>query len=105
MACIYAEMEEAVAGANRIIGTGLDSASQKPDNALVHAKLMPAVLDDDRRSKHSVFSLWTANATGGGWHHLETNTDESVLRSKVESLKMLFTNKQFLIIPGASSPK
>jgi hypothetical protein len=64
---------------------------------------MPAVLDDDHRSNHSVFSLWTA--TDNGWHHLETNASESVLRSKVESLKMLFTNKQFLIIPGASSPK
>ena len=64
---------------------------------------MPAVLDDDRRSKHSVFSLWT-NA-GNGWLHLETNVDKSALEFKVRSLKMLFTNKQFLIIPGTSSPK
>ena len=103
MACIYETMAEAVAGANRIIGTGVDGVSQKPDNELIQARPMPAVLDDDRRSNHSVFSLWTA--TDDGWHHLETNADKSALESKVKSLKMLFTNKQFLIIPGASSPK
>ena len=60
---------------------------------------MPAVLS----TEHSVFSLW-ANADNG-WHHLDTDPDESVLRRKVESLKVLFTNKKFLIVPGASSPK
>jgi len=60
---------------------------------------MPAVLS----TEDYVFSLW-ANA-GNGWHHLDTSTDESVLRFKAESLKTLFTNKKFLIVPGASSPK
>jgi len=97
-------MGEVSTGANRIIGTRLDRAHQMPDNALIHAKLMPAVLDDDR-SNHSVFSLWTAYTAGGGWYHLGTNTDKSALESKVKSLKTLFTSQRFLIVPGASSPK
>jgi hypothetical protein len=97
-------MEKVSTRAIPIIDTRLDRAAQPPDNALIHAKLMPAVLDDDR-SKHSVFSLWTAYSVGGGWYHLETDTNKSALESKVKSLKTLFTSQRFLIVPGASSPK
>jgi len=64
---------------------------------------MPAVLSNNLRTEDSVFSLWAS--ADNGWHHLDTNADESVLRRKVESLKVLFTNKKFVIVPGASSPK
>jgi len=64
---------------------------------------MPAVLSNNLRTEDSVFSLWAS--ADNGWHHLDTNPDESVLRLKVESLKVLFTNKKFVIVPGASSPK
>jgi len=61
---------------------------------------MPALLE--RPDPNSVFSLWTKTDTG--WHHLDTSTDQSALRLKVQSLKQLFTNKQFLIVRGASLP-
>ena len=64
---------------------------------------MPAVLSNNLRTEDSVFSLWAS--ADNGWHHLDTSTDESVLRRKVESLKVLFTNKKFVIVPGTSSPK
>ena len=63
---------------------------------------MPTLLERPGFTPNSVFSLWARTDTG--WHHLDTNTDQSALRLKAESLKQLFTNKQFLIVPGASSP-
>ena len=61
---------------------------------------MPALLE--RPDPKSVFSLWTK--TDNGWHHLDTSKDRTALHLKAESLKRLFTNKQFLIVSGASSP-
>ena len=63
---------------------------------------MPAVLSKDYDNGPKVFSLWAR--AGADWHHLDTASDESVLHLNAESLKKLFTTKQFLIIPGASAP-
>jgi len=63
---------------------------------------MPAILAKDYDENPKVFSLWAR--AEADWHHLDTSNDKSVLYLKMESLKKLFTTKQFLIIPGASAP-
>jgi len=36
---------------------------------------------------------------------MATDNDESRLRFQAESLRRLFTNRQFIVVPGASMPK
>jgi hypothetical protein len=66
--------------------------------SLVNAETMPATLSRDK-----VWSLWSR--VDGKWHHMATDNDESRLRFKAESLRRLFTNRQFIVVPGASMPR
>lgn len=36
---------------------------------------------------------------------MATDNDESRLKFKAESLRRIFTNRQFIVVPGASMPR
>jgi len=48
------------------------------------------------------FSLWSRQ--GAEWHLLDTSTNEAELRLKAESLRKLFTTRQFLVLHGTTMP-
>lgn len=49
-----------------------------------------------------VFSLWSHSGTR--WHHMDTSHSEAELRLKAESLRRVFTNRRFLVVPGTMMP-
>lgn len=56
-----------------------------------------AVLD------RNVWSLWSK--VDGKWFHMATDNDEAALHLKAESLRRVFANRQFIVVPGASMPR
>jgi hypothetical protein len=62
---------------------------------------MPAVLEATA-NRMPVYSLWSR--AGQRWHHMDTSHSEAELRLKAESLRRLFTNRQFLVVSGTMMP-
>ena len=48
------------------------------------------------------FSLWSRQDSQ--WHLLDTSANEAELRLKAESLRRLFTTRQFLVLHGTKMP-
>jgi len=62
---------------------------------------MPAVLEATA-NRLPVFSLWSRS--DNHWHHMDTSHSEAELRLKAESLRRIFTNRSFLVVPGTMMP-
>ena len=62
---------------------------------------MPAVL-----SKDNVWTLWSSSMPGEppSWHHQDTGAKDALER-KALSLRRLFTNRRFLVVPGLEPPR
>lgn len=48
------------------------------------------------------FSLWSRQ--GSQWHLLDTSANEAELRLKAESLRKIFSTRQFLVLHGTTMP-
>ena len=62
---------------------------------------MPATLEATS-NRLPIYSLWSRS--GARWCQLDTSHSEAELRLKAESLRRLFTTKQFLVVPGTMMP-
>ena len=59
---------------------------------------MPTLL-----GRPAAWSLWSGN--GSSWSMLDTSPDRSALERQARSLQALFTNKQFVVVPGTQPPR
>ena len=48
------------------------------------------------------FSLWSRQ--DGEWHLLDTSANEAELRFKAESLRRIFSTRQFFVLHGTTMP-